>query len=410
VPRAKVRAFPGLVFTANFNSPADRQAGKRQLRKGQILNALRTSMKSRVEIARELRFNLRTVSLLIDELIREGVVEEQPSRITTSGRRPVPVALRAGAACVMGIDAGRTHTQIKITDLSGSVLASVSRSSSRSRSESQHADAIEETVVGFLQENQRELPPLAGVGLAVEGVVYRRGLPEDYLGAAEPIRQQLERVLRVPVVVDSDSRFMALGEQWFGSAGGLSNVAVFNVTEGLGLACMQNGQVLYGQQGWAGEVGHVPLGDRGVKCFCGSTGCLENIASGSGIARLAQQAGLTGKVEATAAEVASLAGSGSKPALEIFDKFAGGLALAITLAMDLFNPGTIIVGGELARHSNLFLPAVEKELERLAVPRIRTSTPVLVSNLFEDAVTLGGCARVLHQIYDTAHVRVEEVL
>lgn len=411
-PSRRLEIRDGLLFDGAAESPAERQAGKRQLRKGQILGLLRTSGPlSRVEIARALAFNLRSVSLLVDELVAEQLVLEQEGRRTASGRRPIPVALNPAAACVLGMDVGRSSTAAALMDLQGNLLARTVAESNFSADPREQAGWVADLAARFLAGQKKgDLPPLAGMALAADGLVHRQQLPQRLADAAEPVRARLETLLGVPVFSGSDSHFLALGEQWFGQARGVRHAAVFNLTDGLGLGVIIDGKLLSGSRGWAGEIGHVPLGEAGIPCFCGSTSCLENIVSGSGLVRMAKEEGLLAGRRAAAGTVAELARKGSLPARRVFDRFARGLALAATLVIDLHNPEVVVFGGSLASCGDLFLETVNTELDRLAVPYIRAATRVCVSELGEDAVLLGACAAVLNQIYDTSHVAVETLL
>jgi predicted NBD/HSP70 family sugar kinase len=396
---------------SSLDSPAGRVAGKRKLRKGLILNALRSGSMSRVEIARHLAFNLRSVSLLVDELIADNLVTEQAGRTTPSGRRPIPVTLNASAASVLGIDIGRTSSVASVMNLDGTVHARTDVPSSYPSDPAQQTAWVLDFVASFLDAHRHIMPPLAGAGLAAEGLVFHQVRQTSYLQVAEPLRKKLQSRLKVPVAFDSDSRFLALGEQWFGRARGLTDFAVLNVTDGLGLACVLDGKLLSGRDGWAGEIGHVPLGQPGVPCFCGSRSCLENTASASGLVRMAIEAGILKRRKASALDdLIAEARAGNGPALNLFDRFAQSLALAVTLVMDLFNPEAVILGGKLARHADLYLPAVQAELQRLVPPFVLRGTRLLVSQLCEEALSLGTCAKVLNQIYDTSHVKVDELL
>src|SRR5690349_10547422 len=113
-----------LYFHGEAETPAERMAAIRQLRKGQILNyLLNEGPASRVDISRALGFNLRTVSLLVSSLIKDNVVVEKPVKVSAAmGRRPVPLELNSGAACVMAIDVDRHHTSFALLDLQGNFL------------------------------------------------------------------------------------------------------------------------------------------------------------------------------------------------------------------------------------------------------------------------------------------------
>lgn len=408
MPRRRLKTRQGLLHDAAADSPSGRVAGKRHLRKAQILRLLRNQGPlARVEIARTLGFNLRSVSLLVDALVGEGLLLEQAGRTTANGRRPIPVALNASAAGVLGIDVGRSSTSVAVMDLQGQSLVQQRFRSDFSSTPARQLEWLCTLLDGFLHSHKAHIPPLAGAGISTEGLSHKSRLYHGWPEAAEEIRIGLESHLGVPVIAGEDSHFLAMGEQWFGEAREVRNAAIFNLTDGLGLGLLMEGSLFEGHRKWAGQVGHLPLGQTGLPCFCGSTGCLENIASGSGLLRIA--ADHLPQVKSVS-QLASLAAEGSKPARECFDQFARSLATGVAIVIDLFNPQVVILSGPLAAHSAAYFPQFETHLEKLAIPFMRKDTRVAVSELGKVAVLLGTCAAVFNRIYDTSQVKVESIL
>lgn len=402
-----------LFFSGDVETPAQRMAAIRQLRKGQIMNyLLQGGPASRVDISRVLGFNLRTVSLLVASLIEENLLLEKPVTVSSNmGRRPVPLELNSHAASILAIDVRRKITAIALLDLHGNVLVRTEQDSSFGDSPEAQSTWLVDTARNFISENHGTLPPLGGAGLSVEGMVFKQHVAHRHAAVTDPISQALQDYLQVPVSSDTDSRLIATAEQWFGTdARGKRDAVILNISDGLGAGFIVDGKVVTGVHGYAGEIGHIPLGDPGVPCHCGASGCLENIVSGSGLKRMAAQHGLANgdeNEEISAVITRLLQGQRGRIVL---DKFVHHLALAVVIAENLFDSGTVILGGTIAPLLAPLHSHILEMLDKTAVPFIMEKTHVGFSTLGEDAVLMGAAGQVLSHIYSASHIPAESLL
>lgn len=402
-----------LFFVGEADTPAARMEAIRQLRKGQILNyLLQQGQASRVDISRALGFNLRTVSLLVASLVEDNLVIEKPVLASSSmGRRPVPLELNARAATILAIDVRRQTTVMALVDLNGQVLIRTEQESSFGDTPEGQARWLVDAALAFLAEHHGELPPLGGAGLSAEGFAFRQHVAHRHAAVTEPMRLALEEALQVPVASDSDSRLIAIAEQWFGQeARGKRNTVILNIGEGLGAGCVVDGKIMCGVNGYAGELGHIPMGDPGVPCYCGASGCLENVVSGSGLKRLAAQyCPVPCKEEVDTKTVIEHLLRVPK-GRTVLDKFVHHLALAVTVVENLFDPGTIVLGGPVAPLLAPLHSQILEKLDQVAVPFIQDKNHVGFSTLADDAILMGAAGLVLTQIYSASHVAAESLL
>jgi len=401
-----------LIFSGGADTPAERMAAIRQLRKGQILNhLLKEGSASRVDISRALGFNLRTVSLLVCSLIDENIIIEKPVVASNNmGRRPVPLELNSRAASVLAIDARRHKTGMALLDLHGAVLVRSERASDFGDSPEEQGQWVTEAALDFLQQHHGDLPPLAGCGLSFEGFVFRQHVAHRHAASTEPIRLALENGLQTPVSSDTDSRLIAIAEQWFGEAKGARDAVILNISDGLGVGLIVDGKIMDGVNGLAGEIGHVPLGDPGIPCYCGSRGCLENVVSGAGLMRMAAHHGLvTNSDSPDVAHVLAMI-ENSNRGHQVMEKFISCLALAVILTDNLFDPGIIVLGGTVAPQIAPFYSRILEHLDKSGVPFLIEKTRIGFSTLGEDAVLLGAAGQILNHIYSASHVEAEALL
>jgi glucokinase len=242
--------------------------------------------------------------------------------------------------------------------------------------------------------------------VALPGFIYRPERAERHLTPeVEEIQRRLEQDLDVPIIVDNDAQMMALGALWFGNAADYRTFCVLNIGYGIGMGTVIDRVVYQGHFGHAGEIGHVPLGESGLPCYCGGHSCLENTASGSGVERMARERGLfPADRPFTAYDVAELARNGNRLAQEIWNDFARALAHAIGAVITLFNPQAVILAGRYTRCSDVFFKAMMEELGKTTFPALLNETDIVVSDLKENAGPLGTCACVLHHIFSASHI------
>lgn len=402
-----IRTRQRLLLLKSPDSPAERTAEKRRIRKHQVLDAIRRwGPIARVEIARKLGFNLPTVSGLVDELVEEGLAIESEPRRTVIGRRPIPVSLNPHAACVLGVDLGKIVTVGLIMNLAGSILGRTEKPTPAFESPAEQGRWVQDFVREFLREQSDALPPLAGVGVGLPGFIYRPERAERHLTPeVEEIQRRLEDDLGVPIIVDNDAQMMALGTLWFGNAADYRTFCILNIGYGIGMGTVIEKVVYQGHFGHAGEIGHVALGEPGLPCYCGGNSCLENIASGSGVERMARERQLFPQDKPfSALDVADLARKGHTEAQEIWNIFARALAHAIGAVITLFNPQAVILAGRYSRCSDVFYEPMMEELRKTTFPALLNETDIVVSDLKENAGPLGTCACVLHHIFSASHI------
>lgn len=409
-----------LVMPSPESTPSDRSIDKRRIRKHFVLNVIREhGPLSRAEIAKQSGLNLPSVSSLMDDLIADGLVIEQEARLSLRGRRPIPVYLRDDAASVLGIDIGKRTTTTLLTNLRAKSLLSYERPTPELTSPEAYTAWAMEVAESILQEASGFMPPLCGIGVALPGLVSSANSDAPTVGegavvsgeswmAVEAMRKALSEAFGVEVLVDNDARINVPGATWFSNRQPkFKNFAVLNIGIGLGLGILANGHVLRGAQGFAGEIGHIPLGREGVPCYCGLSGCLENAASGAAIADMAKERGYkTQDVE----ELAQMAREGDAGAQEIFRIFAVALGRGVATIINLFNPEAIILSGKVSRAADVFLADLKTSMAAHALPAPFAETVLMVENPAKNLSSLGAVAVVLHQIFYSSHISFEEVI
>ncbi|MEU5081069.1 MULTISPECIES: ROK family transcriptional regulator [Streptomyces] len=382
----------------------DTQQGMRRRNLARVMHAVSAEGSlSRAAVASRIGLTRAAVSTLVDELIRWGLLEELgPERPGRVGRPGSALAVSGRGPAGIGAEIGVDHLAVCAVDLRGEVRArAVRRGGNRGRA----AEPVLEELTALIHQvvaeaEQAELWP-AGLAVAVPGLVARDGRTvvrapnldwhDTDLGALLPGGW--------PLSVDNEANFGALAELWLG-AGTPGDFLHVSAEIGIGAAVVVDGRLLRGKRGFAGELGHVPVRPDGPPCPCGGRGCLEQYAGEEAVRRAA---GLEPR-EDLVGLLAERAGAGDEGVRAALRDAGTALGIALTGAVNLLDPETVVLGGALAGLSPWLLPALETELTgRTAGP----ACPVTVSPLGPQGPLLGAAHSVVRAVLDDPAVVAE---
>ncbi|MGK5728141.1 ROK family protein [Streptomyces sp. URMC 124] len=233
---------------------------------------------------------------------------------------------------------------------------------------------------------------VTGAGIAVPGSLDpRTGLvssapgAEDLLGL-DPAGIDLGPVDVTHVVNDADAALV--GEWWYGAARGARSALGVFVGTGVGGGVIAGGELLVGSTGMAGEIGHIPLLPDGPPCPCGGHGCLQQLASGTAVARW--YAERTGESVRGASEVAAAAREGDRLAQEAFARAGQWLGTGVATALNLLNAEVVVVGGGMAAAWDLFGSLLTRTARRLAMPGTASACRIVPAALGRRAGVVGA--------------------
>ena len=350
---------------------------------------------SRAEIARETALQRSTISAIVEDLTREGLIEEVGEGESTGGRRPTLLKLRAVGPIAVGVSITPTCTTIASSDLAGRVIDQQEFLTDPDKTLSQVIDAVREF-------NARYHGSIEGVGVSLPGLVdpsTGTALYVPYFPWRDlPVSEAISSAVGVPVVIDNDANAMALAELWFGrpEVNDARDFIMVLVAEGVGTGIIFDGQVYRGQRGAAGEFGHMVIGEHApVPCSCGSDDCWEAFASErAAIARYRKLARIPAKTPISFREVVDRALGGEASAKAALVETARYLGVGISNLIIGFSPEAVVVGGEIARAWELIESALTEAIEH-SVRRGLPSARILPSTLGENPTLRGALSLVL---------------
>jgi predicted NBD/HSP70 family sugar kinase len=369
-----------------------------------VIEALRQrGVASRAEIARMTGLSRSTVSSLVTDLQRAGLVTERPggegSEGGQVGRPPVLIALDRSAGAVVGVDFGHSHIAVAVADLSHTVLAERWRQIDVDHYSVEGLDAAAQLVEAALVEADVARHQVLGVGMGMPGpisgdqkIVGSTSILPDWVGVNAAA--EMERRLNLPVRVENDANLGALAEWMWGAGRGFSDIAYIKASSGVGAGLVVGGRLHRGVGGTAGEIGHTHFRDEGDVCRCGNRGCIETVARTDVITR-SISAG-RGR-ELTLHEVIELARAGDPPAQRVIGDAGRYIGVAVANLCNLLNPQRVIVGGELSVAGDVLLGPLSESLSRYAIPTAASDVSVVTGELGKRAEVMGALALVLRE-------------
>lgn len=276
-------------------------------------------------------------------------------------------------ATVLALDIGGTKMAAAIVDSEGQLLASDRVATART----DDAEMLFAELCSLCERLLDSAPGVAAIGVGCGGpMLYPAGIVSPLNIPAWrspfPLRERLMAAFDLACVVDNDAKALALGERWRGAGHGSDNMLGMVVSTGVGGGVILEGRLLHGEGGNAGHVGHIIVWPNGPLCGCGARGCVEGVASGTGLARrlstaLAEGRGSRLQPGASAAEIAVAARSGDALAQELFRTAGEGVGRGIASAAALLDLERVVIGGSIGLHAwDLLGPPLEAEVRAAA--------------------------------------------
>ena len=309
---------------------------------------------------------------------------------------------------VIGIDIGGQTTKCGIVDARGTVLSQTVIRSDNFTDVTPYIAELAEALNRIIAEAKAE-GRIRGIGVGAPNGNYYTGTIESAVNLAWggtkiiPFAKLLsEQMNGIPVSLTNDANAAAMGEMTYGAARGMKNFIMITLGTGVGSGIVINGEVVYGHDGFAGELGHTcAVRHNGRQCNCGKTGCLETYASAIGVARTAREwlemsdepSVLRSLDKITSKDVYEAAKEGDKLALKIFDFTGRILGEKFADFIEFSAPEAIVLFGGLARAKEFLYEPMKRAMEDNLLKIWKGKVEIIFSELKEsDAAILGASA------------------
>lgn len=346
----------------------------REINRRIVLNLVRTHQPiSRADLARTMGVRRGTVSLIVNDLLKDGFVFEGAAGETIRGRRPTFLYIDSRRRAVAAVDIRASQTYLMLADLIGKPIAGVTGIPTP-RDPQQLVNTIAARIRALLADHS-DVNVCEGVGVVVPGMVEPNTMRVVYaptLGWRNvDLREPLAAAIGLPVQIENSGRACALAQLWamHGQPSAAGDLVFVNIADGLGVGVIIHGEMLRGRNNIAGEFGHVPLSGDGPRCACGATGCWEAYVSNR--TTMARYFGRSLDADAAVSDeqpyfriddLIARARAGDVKAVSAIQATGRFLGLGLASVVNAYDPSRVYIGGEITAAWDLIEPTVRAGL------------------------------------------------
>lgn len=313
---------------------------------------------------------------------------------------------------ILGIDLGGTTAKFAILTLDGEIQQKWSIKTNVLDDGIHIVNDIIASIKHRMDLYQMAKDDFIGIGMGSPGVIDREkgtviGAYNLNWATLQPVKEKIEKELGIPFTIDNDANCAALGERWKGAGENNPDVTFITLGTGVGGGIISEGNLLHGVAGAAGEIGHITVDPNGFECTCGKRGCLETVASATGVVRVARQmseefAGdsviksmIDDGQDVTSKDIFDAAKEGDHFSLLVVDKVCFYLGLATGNIGNMLNPSDIVIGGGVSAAGDFLLDRVQNYFNQFTFPQIHETTHLKLAQLGNDAGVIGAASLAL---------------
>ncbi len=365
-------------------------------------------------LCKRLKISAPNMIAILNEMVEKKIVEKKGQGESIWGRKPDLYGVVSDSFYVMGVEMNIYKTRIAIFNAANERLTEVEEYSIVLNNNKDTLDLIVETVNTFIDRSGIDRKKLLGVGFSMPGLIDSvKGVNYTYLNFEDkPIAEILEERIGRPVYIENDAKAIALAEFRLGCAKDKKDVLVLFLDWGIGLGMILDGKLYRGTSGFAGEFSHIPMVENGQLCRCGKLGCMETVASGITILKMAEKGVEEGKTSILLDEnqtlhkflglknVIKAALEGDQYAIKILDETGKNLGRGISILIQLFNPELIVLCGKLAESGELITAPIKQGINTHAMKQISERSEIVVTDFGSEIGMMGALAVVIENVFD----------
>lgn len=302
----------------------------------------------------------------------------------------------------LGIDIGGTAVKIGLVDETGKILSVDQYSVSFDQYKTPILETVLKSTDLFLASNDIIKKDLGGIGISATGQIDTKlgivagsgGNIKNWEGS--DIKSSFLEKYHLPVTVINDANCVALGEKWIGSAKDATNVIVLTIGTGLGGGIIVNNQILLGQFGYGGEIGHFSIDDQGLPCTCGNTGCFEQYASMTALVKSVTAYYETNDPNYLSCHfingksIFEAVKNGNPDIKQIVNAWINKISAGIVSLVHIFNPELVVIGGGVSIQEELFISKLRDTVIQHVMPNFRNSLRLNAASLGNNAGLVGA--------------------
>ncbi len=361
------------------------------------------------ELQKQVRISTPTNIKLINELMADDLVVEEGKKETENGRRPTLYTLNINKFYAVGVEILFKRISVAVVRLDQEVILEKQDKNFKLENTPECLEKVISFIQKTLKECKVEKEHILGIGIGLTGRVNTlTGETYNFFNFQnEPLAQYLTKRLQKQIYIDNDTHIMGLAEQVLGQAKEARNALILNVSRGLGMTIIAHKRIVTGGMGFAGEFGHMQMGNSEELCICGKRGCLGMEVSGyaleenfkndikNGGTSLASSSKKTDDIRYD--DIIEAAHEGDGLSINLLQEMGEKLGMALGNIVNLLNPELIIIGGKFAQAGYMFTDSIKTGMNKTALTIPLKYLTIKTSQMGSETGYMGASAMVFKQ-------------
>ena len=364
------------------------------------------------DLAKVLDLSIPTVTKLVEDMCQSGILNSYGKLETAGGRHPQLYGLNPDACYFVGVDIRRFCVNIGLINFNGELVETQMGVPYTFENTQKGLDSLCELISNFIGSLIVEKDKILDINVNVSGRVNpESGYSHSWFNFGEDtLAQVMTDRIGIDVYIDNDTRAMTYGEYLKGNISEKKHILFVNLSWGLGLGIIIDGNLYMGKSGFAGEFGHFPAYDNEIMCHCGKKGCLETEASGSAMYRKlierynnGEQTFLSDAIESgkkiTLEDFIDATNHEEMLCIELAEELGHELGKNIAGLINIFNPEVVIIGGILSQLGDYVLLPIKTAVRKHSLNLVNRDTTIKLSVLKDRAGIIGACMMARSRIF-----------
>lgn len=376
------------------------------VRKAIILNLMENGPMMIANLAASSGYSVPTIAKYTNELISEGLVTMPGKRTSARGKHTSIYALKGSSKFFLGVDSKRDSLSMAVMDLAGRIIATEKAGDLRFSNSAPYFEEMTGRVNEFIDRTGTDRSKIAFICFNIPGRVDsvngRSYSTFTFEGDDTPLAELLTERMGIRSIIENDSRAMTFGWHKLYNRNGYRNYLFVNVSYGLGLGIVIDGHIYRGENGYAGEFGHINAFNNQIICHCGKKGCLETEISGSAANRIARERIRNGETsilqhivgkgeEISPKNLIDALSKECSLCIDIMEKMGMELGRHIANLINIFNPEAVVISGSLSEDSVYFIESIKSGIRKHVLKMMYRNVNILRDENAGDIGVAGAC-------------------
>lgn len=367
-----------------------------------------------IDLTKDLELSIPTVTKFINEMCKDGYINDYGKLETNGGRHPSLYGLNPESGYFIGLDIKKLTINIGLMNFKGNIVELKMNIPYKCENTPEAIEELCKLINSFIKKTKVDRKKILNININISGRINpKTGYSFSLFNFSErPLTEILTEKIGCQICIDNDTRAMTYGEYLQGCVKGEKNILFVNVSWGLGIGIIIDDRIYTGKSGFSGEFGHINVFDNEILCHCGKKGCLETEASGAALYRILLERIKNGECSIlsdrindkesplTLDEIITAVNKEDLLCIEIVEEIGQKLGKQIAGLINIFNPELIIIGGTLSLTDDYIAQPIKTAIKKYSLNLVNQDSTVMLSKLKDKAGVIGACMMARSKMFE----------